>query len=47
MKLLTVEMGFWRRSVGIGLSRLDRVPNKRIREIMKVEEGTIIDDLQD
>lgn len=39
-RLLALEMDFWRRSSGI--SRIERVRNERIREIMEVE-GTILD----
>jgi len=41
-KLTATEMDFWRRSAG--KSRMERVTNERIRQIMKVQ-GTIVDDI--
>ncbi|XP_044755015.1 uncharacterized protein LOC123313968 [Coccinella septempunctata] len=42
-RLLALEMDFWRRSAGV--SRIQRIRNERIREIMDAET-TIIDDIK-
>ncbi|XP_044760773.1 uncharacterized protein LOC123318222 [Coccinella septempunctata] len=42
-RLLALEMDFWRRSARV--SRMDRMRNERVRELMKVEK-TIIEDTQ-
>lgn len=42
-RLLALEMDFWRRSAGI--SRMERVANIKIREIMHVQQ-TIINEIE-
>lgn len=42
--LKATEMDYWRRAAG--RSRMERIPNERIREVMKVKH-TIVDDIQD
>jgi len=42
-RLLSLEMGFWRRSAV--RSRLEKITNDKIKEIMKVET-TIVEEIQ-
>jgi hypothetical protein len=39
---MVTEMDYWRRAAGI--SRLERIRNKRVREIMRVD-GNIVEDI--
>ncbi|XP_030747138.1 uncharacterized protein LOC115875773 [Sitophilus oryzae] len=43
-RLLALEMDFWRRS-GAGVSRMERIQNKKIRESMHIQH-TIIDEIE-
>jgi hypothetical protein len=42
-RIMATEMDYWRRAAGI--SRLERIRNERVREIMRVD-GNIVEDIR-